>query len=166
MQQADYSHYTFEQLMKLKRNNLRELSKQLAIPYTGKTLKQDLANNILKHFNNTTTPTTTLRDYIIRDSVREKVNNTYTLTEFKLDHFLKFYTKTLNNQQFTYENDDEEDTTKYNDFVDLFIEDVITKEYPYIKYILNRLKYPYKFRIFINATFTRPHNQLDDFDLH
>ena len=75
------------------------------------------------------------------------MNNTYTLTEFKLDHFLKLYTKSLNNHQFTYQSSDdgEEKIDLYNDIVDLFVEDLINKEYPYIKYILNRLKYPYKF---------------------
>ena len=35
--------------MKLKRDKLREISKSYSIPFTGRTLKEDLARNIAKH---------------------------------------------------------------------------------------------------------------------
>ena len=41
-----YGHYTFEQLMKLKRSKLGEVSNSLSLPFTGNTLKQELAENI------------------------------------------------------------------------------------------------------------------------
>ena len=74
--------------MKLKINKLREVSKDLSISFTGNTLKQELAENILKHFNKQSTNNIS-RDYKIRDNIEEKLNNSYTLTEFKLDHIFK-----------------------------------------------------------------------------
>ena len=98
-QQVNYSHYTFEQLMKLKRDKLRNISKELSIPYTGNTLKQELADHILIHFNNKPINNKS-RDYIIRDNIKEKPSDTYILNELKKDHFLKVYIKDLNNRYF------------------------------------------------------------------
>ena len=50
-QSNEFSHYTYEQLMKLTRNKLRDVSKLFNITYTGKTLKQELAANIAKYNN-------------------------------------------------------------------------------------------------------------------
>ena len=157
-EQQNFSQFTIEQLMLLKRDKLREISKSLKITYQANTLKQELADNIYKHFHKETKPIKN-RDYKIRDSVPEETNTSYTLTEIYLNNFLKIYTKTLNNQ-FTI-NDD----LSYNDSVDIFIENLIKREYPFLKFILNRVKNPYKFRILINATFSRPRGESKDFTL-
>ena len=160
-QRQEYGHLTFEQLMRFKRDKLREISKYLSIPYYSNTLKQDLATNIYNHFNNT--PASNIdRDYKIRDSIPEKINTKYILTESYLDYFIKVYTKSLNNYSFN----NEIDNDFYNDHVNIFVEDLIDKEYPYFKYILNKLKYPYKFRTLIKATFKRPQGEPAEFDLH
>ena len=88
MQQVAYSHHTFEHLMKLKRDKLRKISKELSIPYSGKILKQKLADHILINFNNKPINNKS-RDYIIRDVISEKPTDTYILNELKKDHSLK-----------------------------------------------------------------------------
>ena len=69
------------------------------------------------------------------------------------------YIKDLDNRLFDYEEG------LYNDFVELFVENLINNEYSCIKYLLNGLKIPYTFRVFIKATFTRPQGEPDQFHL-
>ena len=88
-QRQEYGHLTFEQLMRFKRDKLREISKYLSIPYYSNTLKQELATSIHNHFNKA--PVSNIdRDYKIRDSIPEKMNTTYTLTENYLDYLLRY----------------------------------------------------------------------------
>ena len=47
----NYSHYRYWQLMKLKRDKLREVFASCSIPFTGRTLKENLARNIAKYIS-------------------------------------------------------------------------------------------------------------------
>ena len=129
-EQPNFSNFTIEQLMLLKRDKLREISKSLKVSYQANTLKQELADNIYKHFHKETKPINRNRDYKIRDSIPEETNTSYTLTEIYLNNFIKIYTKTFN-KQFT-----NNDNISYNDSVDIFIDNLIKREYPLLKFIL------------------------------
>ena len=98
-QNSHYSNLSYEQLMKHTRNKLREIAKSFNLPYSGNTLKAELATKIAKHTNHSIhNPYEINQSALINDSIQEINDSKYVLSENYNSDLYKVYIKDLNDE--------------------------------------------------------------------
>ena len=155
---SHYSNLTYEQLMKYTRNKLREISKLFNLSYTANTLKAELATRIAKHTDHSIhNPYEINQSTLINDSIQPIQDQNYILSAQYNSNLYKVYSKDLNAELSydlpTHELRDNPDY--YLPKTNIFIEDLLDKEYPRIKYLVNQQNYHNKFSITITADFIK-----------
>ena len=134
--------------------DLREKAKEIGFKKVRAMLKQELIENISAYYGNQQEEENITKDYNIADSISEKENDDrYTKTQQLLKGAIQRYESALDPIE---DEEDQSDPSAALEKTRMLLDDLIRIKYPYMKHILNTLKFPYKFRVKIIATFKTP----------